>query len=132
MAPLPDTTGALVRRLYREHLRRHRRGIALAVLAQPSGDPPTATPASTDLIKRGEYGVLVFGEHSVFSIPAYPLEEVFDHLAGFGFIEVGIAPASPIQSLCASRNPDTAVSPNAATMPPADPRPDPHAAPSRR
>src|ERR687894_2453463 len=30
--PLPDTTGALVRRLYREHLRHHRRGIALAVV----------------------------------------------------------------------------------------------------
>jgi len=28
--------------------------------------------------ERGEYGVLVFGEHSIFSIPAYPLEEVFD------------------------------------------------------
>ena len=32
----------------------------------------------TLVVKRGEYGVLVFGEHSVFSIPAYPLEEVFD------------------------------------------------------
>jgi len=32
----------------------------------------------TLVIKRGEYGVLVFSEHSIFSIPAYPLEEVFD------------------------------------------------------
>lgn len=32
----------------------------------------------TLVVKRGEYGVLVFGEHSVFSIPAFPLEEVFD------------------------------------------------------
>lgn len=32
----------------------------------------------TLVVKRGEYGVLVFAEHSVFSMPAYPLEEVFD------------------------------------------------------
>ena len=32
----------------------------------------------TLVIKRGEYGVLVFSEHSIFSIPAYPLEDVFD------------------------------------------------------
>ena len=32
----------------------------------------------TLVIKRGEYGVLMFGEGSVFSAPAYPLEEVFD------------------------------------------------------
>ena len=32
----------------------------------------------TLVIKRGEYGVLVFSAHSVFSAPAYPLEEVFD------------------------------------------------------
>lgn len=32
----------------------------------------------TLVVKRGEYGVLVFGEHSIFSTPAYPLEEVFD------------------------------------------------------
>ena len=32
----------------------------------------------TLVVKRGEYGVLVFGEHSIFSLPAYPLEEVFD------------------------------------------------------
>lgn len=32
----------------------------------------------TLVVKRGEHGVLVFGEHSIFSIPAYPLEEVFD------------------------------------------------------
>lgn len=30
------------------------------------------------LIKRGEYGVLAFDKDSVFAIPAYPLEEVFD------------------------------------------------------
>ncbi len=32
----------------------------------------------TLVIKRGEYGVLVISEHSVFSAPALPLEEVFD------------------------------------------------------
>jgi sugar/nucleoside kinase (ribokinase family) len=30
------------------------------------------------IIKRGEYGVLMFNGHSVFAAPAYPLEEVFD------------------------------------------------------
>lgn len=30
------------------------------------------------VIKRGEYGVLLFGEDHVFAAPAYPLEEVFD------------------------------------------------------
>jgi len=30
------------------------------------------------LIKRGEYGVLQFSDSSIFAIPAYPLEEVFD------------------------------------------------------
>ncbi|MBI4824743.1 MAG: sugar kinase [Nitrospirae bacterium] len=32
----------------------------------------------TLVIKRGEYGVLMFNGHSVFSAPAYPLENVFD------------------------------------------------------
>lgn len=32
----------------------------------------------TLLIKRGEYGVLLFSPNSVFAVPAYPLEEVFD------------------------------------------------------
>ncbi|MEJ2182546.1 MAG: PfkB family carbohydrate kinase [Nitrospirota bacterium] len=32
----------------------------------------------TLVIKRGEYGVLLFSGGSVFSAPAYPLEEVFD------------------------------------------------------
>jgi sugar/nucleoside kinase (ribokinase family) len=32
----------------------------------------------TVLIKRGEYGVLQFSDSSVFAVPAYPLEEVFD------------------------------------------------------
>jgi len=32
----------------------------------------------TLVVKRGEYGVLVFSAHSVFSIPAYPLDEVYD------------------------------------------------------
>lgn len=32
----------------------------------------------TLVVKRGEYGVLMFGEGSVFAAPAYPLEEVFD------------------------------------------------------
>jgi sugar/nucleoside kinase (ribokinase family) len=30
------------------------------------------------LIKRGEYGVLLFSPDSIFAVPAYPLEEVFD------------------------------------------------------
>lgn len=30
------------------------------------------------LIKRGEYGVLQFSDSSLFAVPAYPLEEVFD------------------------------------------------------
>jgi len=30
------------------------------------------------IVKRGEYGVLMFGEESVFAAPAFPLEEVFD------------------------------------------------------
>jgi sugar/nucleoside kinase (ribokinase family) len=32
----------------------------------------------TLVIKQGEYGALMFTEHSVFSAPAYPLESVFD------------------------------------------------------
>jgi sugar/nucleoside kinase (ribokinase family) len=32
----------------------------------------------TLIIKRGEYGALMFGEDGVFSAPAYPLEAVFD------------------------------------------------------
>ena len=32
----------------------------------------------TLIVKRGEYGVIMFSEHSVFSAPAVPLEEVFD------------------------------------------------------
>jgi sugar/nucleoside kinase (ribokinase family) len=32
----------------------------------------------TVLIKRGEYGVLSFAPNSIFAVPAYPLEEVFD------------------------------------------------------
>ncbi|MBE0430013.1 MAG: sugar kinase [Thermoleophilia bacterium] len=32
----------------------------------------------TLVVKRGEYGVLMFNRHSVFSAPAYPLEDVFD------------------------------------------------------
>ena len=32
----------------------------------------------TLVIKRGEYGVIMYTEHSVFSAPAVPLEEVFD------------------------------------------------------
>ena len=32
----------------------------------------------TLIVKRGEYGVLMFSSSSVFSAPAYPLEEVFD------------------------------------------------------
>jgi sugar/nucleoside kinase (ribokinase family) len=32
----------------------------------------------TLVIKRGEYGALMFTEHSIFAAPAYPLESVFD------------------------------------------------------
>ena len=32
----------------------------------------------TVVIKRGEYGVIMFNAHSIFAAPAYPLEEVFD------------------------------------------------------
>ncbi|WP_298440076.1 PfkB family carbohydrate kinase [Geobacter sp.] len=32
----------------------------------------------TLIVKRGEYGVLMFSDSSVFAAPAYPLEEVFD------------------------------------------------------
>ena len=32
----------------------------------------------TLVVKRGEYGVIMFTEHSIFSAPAYPLESVFD------------------------------------------------------
>jgi len=32
----------------------------------------------TLVIKRGEYGVIMFTEHTVFTAPAYPLETVFD------------------------------------------------------
>lgn len=32
----------------------------------------------TLVVKQGEYGVLMFGEGSIFSAPAYPLEAVFD------------------------------------------------------
>ena len=32
----------------------------------------------TLLIKRGEYGVLLFSPQSVFAVPAYPLEDVVD------------------------------------------------------
>jgi sugar/nucleoside kinase (ribokinase family) len=30
------------------------------------------------LVKRGEYGAILFSAESVFAVPAYPLEEVFD------------------------------------------------------
>ncbi len=32
----------------------------------------------TLVVKRGEYGVLMFTEHSIFAAPAFPLESVFD------------------------------------------------------
>ena len=32
----------------------------------------------TLIVKRGEYGVLLFTEHGIFAAPAYPLESVFD------------------------------------------------------
>lgn len=53
---------------------------------QLSGEPNLMKAAAkilamgpeTLVIKRGEYGVLMFREHSVFAAPAYPLESVFD------------------------------------------------------
>ncbi|HSV04977.1 MAG TPA: PfkB family carbohydrate kinase, partial [Candidatus Binatus sp.] len=30
------------------------------------------------LVKRGEYGAILFSPQSVFAVPAYPLEQVFD------------------------------------------------------
>lgn len=37
-----------------------------------------AAGPKTLVIKRGEYGALVFSAHSIFAAPAYPLEEVYD------------------------------------------------------
>lgn len=37
-----------------------------------------AAGPKTLVIKRGEYGALMFSEHSVFAAPAFPLETVFD------------------------------------------------------
>ncbi len=37
-----------------------------------------AQGVKTLIIKRGEYGVLMFNGSSIFAAPAYPLEEVFD------------------------------------------------------
>ena len=34
--------------------------------------------AKTLIVKRGEYGVLMFSDEAIFAAPAYPLEEVFD------------------------------------------------------
>ena len=53
---------------------------------QLSGEPNLMKAAAkilamgpeTLVIKRGEYGVLMFREHSVFAAPAFPLESVFD------------------------------------------------------
>ncbi|RME40209.1 MAG: sugar kinase [Deltaproteobacteria bacterium] len=53
---------------------------------QLAGDPNLVKAArtildmgpSTLVVKRGEYGALMFDRHSIFAAPAYPLEEVFD------------------------------------------------------
>jgi len=53
---------------------------------QLSGEPNLVKAASrilamgpkTLVIKRGEYGVIMFREHSIFAAPAFPLESVFD------------------------------------------------------
>lgn len=37
-----------------------------------------AMGARTVLVKRGEYGAILFSPDSVFAVPAFPLEEVFD------------------------------------------------------
>jgi sugar/nucleoside kinase (ribokinase family) len=57
-----------------------------AEVRQLAGEPNLVKAAAivrgygprTLVVKRGEYGVLMFGEGSIFSAPAYPLEEVFD------------------------------------------------------
>lgn len=71
----------------------------------------------TLVVKRGEYGALVFTAHSIFSAPAYPLEEVFDptgagdtfaggfigHLAATGdFSDAGVRKATVFGSVMAS------------------------------
>ena len=61
--PLPDDTGALVRRLYREHLRPHRRGIALAVvctvlLAGLTALYPVVIQQAFDRFNAGDRAVL--------------------------------------------------------------------------
>lgn len=53
---------------------------------QLSGDPNLVKSArkildlgvKTLIVKRGEYGVLMFSNSSIFAAPAYPLEKVFD------------------------------------------------------
>jgi sugar/nucleoside kinase (ribokinase family) len=37
-----------------------------------------ALGAKSVLVKRGEYGAILFSPESVFAVPAFPLEEVFD------------------------------------------------------
>ncbi len=73
----------------------------------------------TLIVKRGEYGVLMFTDSTVFSAPAYPLEEVFDptgagdtfaggfmgYLANTGNVsEAGIRQAIVFGSVMASFN----------------------------
>lgn len=62
-----------------------------------------ALGAKSVLVKRGEYGAVLFSPRSVFAVPAFPLEEVFDptgagdtfaggmmgHLAATGDLEEG-------------------------------------------
>jgi sugar/nucleoside kinase (ribokinase family) len=57
----------------------------------------------TLVVKRGEYGVLMFGEHSIFSAPAYPLEAVFDPTGAGDTFAGGL-----IGYLAATRNLDEA------------------------
>jgi sugar/nucleoside kinase (ribokinase family) len=56
------------------------------------------------IVKRGEYGVLMFNEDSVFAAPAFPLEEVFDPTGAR--VNRKSAPRSSVNCLRA-RNRDT-------------------------
>jgi sugar/nucleoside kinase (ribokinase family) len=57
----------------------------------------------TLIVKRGEYGVLMFTRHAIFAAPAYPLEAVFDPTGAGDTFAGGF-----FGYLAATRNPDEA------------------------
>lgn len=57
----------------------------------------------TLIVKRGEYGVLMFTRHAIFAAPAYPLESVFDPTGAGDTFAGGF-----FGYLAATRNPDEA------------------------